>query len=99
MGDERNRHCWCESSDSTCTRENINYDWYRYTERRYEYTSWSESALPLCAACQPGQSSIQGCTSCRVGKFTATPQDAQALSCKPCVVGRYTPDKKSTGCK
>jgi len=94
--------CYCEMILTPCNRirEDI-YDVYQYTNvmEAMEYTSWSESALPLCAACQPGQSSIQGCTSCSVGKFTATPQDAQALSCKPCAMGRYTPDKKSTGCK
>jgi hypothetical protein len=91
--------CKCEySASSSCTKTAnmyIRYDIYD----EMKFASWGASALPLCAACQPGKSMQGGCMPCDPGFFTETAKDAQALTCKSCQAGTYADEPSSTGCK
>ena len=94
--------CKCEYIlSSGCTSNTripnmyIRYDLYPENQ----FAPWGFSALPLCAACQPGKYTGSGCIPCLAGYYTATAQDAQAITCKSCAVGLYTETLSSTGCK
>ena len=76
-----------------------NNGWKRYKfGTRTAYMPWEGVAMPLCAACQPGKSSFNGCTDCQPGKYTETQREAQQVACKSCSVGKYTSKKASKTC-
>ena len=62
------------------------------------YPSWGDSALPLCAACQPGKKTDGGCKSCEPGMYTETPSQADKGACQGCASGRFAAKTGSTGC-
>ena len=80
---------WAPTSDPT-------YLWYRVSGENVE--DWLESALPLCAACQPGKYTTVGCQPCDVGRYTETPQQADKLECIKCEPGRFAAQKSSKTC-
>ena len=63
------------------------------------YPSWGDSALPLCAACQPGKKTEAGCIPCETGMYTETPTQADKGNCQKCDSGRFASKIGSTGCQ
>lgn len=64
----------------------------------WKYEPWLDSALPLCAACQPGKFTNNGCQPCEPGLYTETPQQADKLECVECEQGRFASARGSKTC-
>jgi len=59
---------------------------------------WATSALPLCASCQPGKKTENGCIACDAGMYTEDENEASQLQCLECDPGMYQNMSSSISC-
>lgn len=96
--------CACSKSKTTgyqSTSSDLMFLWRRISGNDDDKTginSWASTALPLCAACQPGKKTDDGCKSCDPGYYTEDALQASKPQCVECEPGRFAATAVSTGC-